>query len=176
MLEELGEEPTTRLLSLFSCPRNPDVENFLKQKSIAFEKTHNARTRLILDEQGSILAYFSVSFKELVLESAALNKSQVKRLDGFNKNAERIRAFLIGQLGKNFSVQNNRITLADILAEIYSIIHDARELVGGRVIILECENNPALIQLYRDHGFTLIETTDDDKTELRTMYIHIANQ
>lgn len=176
MLAELGEEPTARLLSLFSCPKNPDVETFLTKKAVAFERTDNARTRLILSEDGAILAYFSVSFKELLLETALLNKSQVKKLDGFSKNAERIRAFLIGQIGKNFNIENNPISLGDILEEIYAIIDAAKELVGGRVIILECEESPRLIELYQKHGFSLIETTDDDKTTLRTMYIHIAKR
>jgi hypothetical protein len=115
-----------------------------------------------------------VSFKEIVLETASISKSQRKRLDGFSKNAERIRAFLIGQIGKNQALENNPITLDHILDEIYLIIHDARELIGGRVIILECENEPSLIELYEKHGFKLLATEETPESELKTMYIHIA--
>lgn len=177
MLTELGEDNTIELLSSFSCPQNLDVQSFLTQatKAIRFETTGNARTYLILDgTSGAILAYFSVSFKELLLRDTTLSKSQVKKLDGISKNAEQIRAFLIGQVGKNASIEDNPLNLASILDEIYAVIAAARQLIGGRVIILECENSPKLIQLYQEHGFTLIETTDDDTTELRTLYTHVT--
>lgn len=105
MLKELDDESTARLLSTFSCHRNSDVENFLTQpsKALRFETTDNARTYLILsDETAEILAYFSVSFKELVVDGIDLSKSRVRQLDGISKKAERIRAFLIGQLGKKY--------------------------------------------------------------------------
>ena len=115
-----------------------------------------------------------MSFKEIILETKTVSKSQRKRLDGFSKNAERIRAFLIGQIGKNQAFENNPITLDDILNEIYLIIHEARELIGGRVIILECENEPSLIALYERHGFKLLATEEPPESLLKTMYIHIA--
>ncbi|TMW13615.1 acetyltransferase [Alloalcanivorax gelatiniphagus] len=177
LLKELGDDDTARLLTAFSCNRNRDVENFLTHpsKAIRFEKTDNARTYLILDDEtGHILGYFSISFKELVLEDLQISKSKVRRLDGISKNAERIRAFLIGQLGKNTSIAQNPITLEIILEEIYAVISEARNLIGGRIIILECEDSPQLIQLYERNGFSLIQTADEAQAELRTMYIHVA--
>lgn len=103
-----------------------------------------------------------------------VSKSQRKRLDGFSKNAESIRAFLIGQIGKNQALENNPITLDHILNEIYLIIYDARALIGGRVIILECENQQSLVELYEKHGFKLLETEETPESQLKTMYIHIA--
>lgn len=176
-MKELGEESTTELLNTFFCNRNSDVESFLKQpsKAIRFEKTGNARTYLILDDNtAQILAYFSVSFKELVLDGASISKSKVRQLDGISKNAERIRAFLIGQIGKNTGINDNTISLSAILDEIYSVIAAAKALIGGRVIILECENSQTLIQLYEQHGFTLIETLDHEPRPLRTMYTHVS--
>lgn len=107
-----------------------------------------------------------------MLETDNLSKSQRKRLDGLSKDAQRIRAFLIGQLGKNQAVKSNPITLAQILSEIYLILHEARELIGGRVIILECENEPKLIKLYQEHGFKLLATEQSIQSTLKTMYIH----
>ena len=34
----IGEERLIQILSNFSCPKNPDVERFLKQNSIEFTK------------------------------------------------------------------------------------------------------------------------------------------
>lgn len=107
------------------------------------------------------------------MSEARISRSQVKKLDGFNKHAERIRAFLIGQLGKNDNVAHNPLCLHNILDEIYLVIHEARELIGGRVVILECENNEHLISLYKSHGFKLIETDLDSQDKMQTMYIYI---
>ena len=77
-----------RLLASFSCPQNTDVENFLKNKALRFDSTHNSRTYLILNEENvdwGICAYFSVSFKEIEVRN--LSKSTVKKLDGISKSA-----------------------------------------------------------------------------------------
>lgn len=177
MLEELGEESTAKLLSSFECNRNIDVENFLTQpnKAIRFELSDNARTYLILDDDtGAILAYFSVSFKELVLDGIKISKTKVRKLDGISKNAERIRAFLIGQLGKNSAIASNSMSIGFILDEIYAVVSAAKALIGGRIIILECEDCRKLIQLYEEQGFTLIEMDGEDQPKLRTMYINVA--
>lgn len=115
----------------------------------------------------------------MVLSDTKLSKTEIKKLDGINKNAEHIPAVLIGQIGKNSAVTDNAINLVCILEEVYAAIAEVRKLVGGRVIILECEDIPSLIQLYERHGFKLIETTeenvDEEKVRLRTMYIHVKS-
>ncbi|MDD9177582.1 MULTISPECIES: hypothetical protein [Aliivibrio] len=101
-----------------------------------------------------------------------ISKGQVKHLDGINKNAEKIKAYLIGQIGKNFSVEPNKITLELILDEVYAIINEAKALIGGRAVILECDKNPKLIELYKENGFDeLIHTPSES---LVTMYTYIA--
>ena len=125
------------------------------------------------EANGDLLAYFSVSFKELVLQGTGLSKTKVRSLDGISKNAERIRSFLIGQLGKNTAIKDNPIGLTDILNEAYAVFAAAKQLIGGRIVILECENIPELIAYYERHGFSMIETVTGD-SYLRTLYIHIA--
>ncbi|EMH8306389.1 acetyltransferase, partial [Acinetobacter baumannii] len=111
-------------------------------------------------------------FKEITLDTSNISKSLIKRLDGINKRAETLKVYLIGQIGKNFSVNNNPIKLDNILNEIYNVISQAQALIGGRVIILECENQPKLIALYERHGFKLIETTNRSDS-LLTMYTSV---
>ncbi|ATN01569.1 hypothetical protein CRN77_04095 [Proteus vulgaris] len=117
-----------KLLGSFSNNLNSDVEKFLTSstKAIRFEQTNNARTYLILNDNGEILAYFSLSFK--------------------------------------------------VNLECYAVLSEAKALIGGRIIILECENNKNLIQLYERHGFTLIETENNCPYSLRTLYIHIIEE
>lgn len=52
---------------------------------------------------------------------------------------------------------DNPISLNFILNEIYAVLSDVKALIGGRIIILECEDNKKLLDLYIRHGFTLIE-------------------
>ena len=80
---------------------------------------------------------------------------------------------MIGQIGKNSQIPNNSIKLDTILNEIYSVIAQAQALIGGRVIILECENNQSLISLYEKHGYKLLDITDE--TNLKTMYVAVAD-
>jgi hypothetical protein len=145
------------------------VQEFIREKAIRFDSTHNSRTYLIFDEDQlnlGILGYFTLSFKEIVLENCDISKSKIKKLDGISKNAERIRAFLIGQLGKNSSIDRNPLNLKEILSEIFSVLQQAQVLVGGRVILLECEDNQKLINLYRENGFDVLQ-----KQELVPMYL-----
>ncbi|MBC8798345.1 acetyltransferase [Shewanella algae] len=161
------------MLSSFTCPKNADVESFLHNKAIDFERRDAARTYLLVSQNGDILAYFSLSFKELQLNGTSLSGAQVKKLDGFSKRAERVKAYLIGQIGKNYSVVPNPINLECILDEVYMVIDEARALLGGRAIILECENTRRLIELYQTQGFKLIHTTSNEKG-LVTMYTVVS--
>ncbi len=149
-----------RLLASFSCPQNTDVENFLKNKALRFDSTHNSRTYLILNEESvdwGICAYFSVSFKEIEVRN--LSKSTIKKLDGISKSAIKIRAFLLGQLAKN-AKPNNPIQLTHILDIIYAILKEVQHKIGGRVLLLECEDNTKLIQLYEKYGFSVLQTDE----------------
>ena len=128
---------------------------------------------MLADPSADVLAYFSITFKQLIITGTNLSKSTIKKLDGISNKRSEIRAFLIGQIGKNFGIPQNPICLTHILDEVYSVLAAARELVGGRVVILECDDNPSLITMYQNNGFTLIETTE--QTPYRTMFITIAD-
>lgn len=160
-------------MMVFECTRNQDVEYFLKNKAINFEKRSTSRTYLILDEDGQILSYFSLSFKEVTLNTEKVSGTSIKKLDGFSKTATTVKAYLIGQIGKNSQIQDNPIRLENIFNEIYNVIAQAQSLIGGRVVILECEDNEKLIALYERHGYKILEIIQVDT--LKTMYISISD-
>ncbi|WP_438461984.1 hypothetical protein [Marinomonas sp. PE14-40] len=111
------------------------------------------------------MAYFTLSFKDVVLHENA-TKSQKRKL---KVNNNTVSAHLIGQIGKNQSIQDNPLNLELILIEIYTIINKAKALMGGRAIILECENSERLMKLYNEHGFNYLKIANDDH-ELVTMF------
>lgn len=162
------KEQIQGLFKDFACPKNLDVERFLHQKALRFEESDNARTYLILSEMGDILAYFSLSFKEVKLQTDKMSKSEIKNLDGINKNANHIRVFLIGQIGKNSLITHNPISLADILLQINKVLLKTKELIGGRAVILECQPIDKLLNLYHEHGFKALRVVDD--SQMKTLY------
>ncbi len=115
--------------------------------------------------EAGIYGYFSLSFKEIIL-SSEISKTKIKTLDGFSKKAERIRTYLIGQLAKNSNIHNNPLNLEKILESIFPILEKAQALVGGRVILLECEDIPALIEAYQKAKFEYLQ-----KQKLVQMYM-----
>lgn len=80
-------------------------------------------------------------------------------------------AYLIGQIGKNDDILDNQINLEFILEEAYTIIDRANQLVGGRVIILECEKAEKLVSLYQRNGFDIL--IDNPAERLITMYTFV---
>lgn len=166
LIQQIGADPAQNYLnSAFRCRRNPDVERFLLEKAVRFELAGGAATHLILGESGEILAYFALSFKSVRLD---VSKTLLKKFSGGLGSSPEVRVFLIGQIGKN-DLEDNPVALSDILAVAFKTIRIASRLVGGRVVILECENNPKLLNLYENHGFKLIETQND--RELKTLFI-----
>ena len=98
----------------------------------------------------------------------------MKKLDGQSKSATKLNAILIGQIGKNFAIEENSISLADILEITYGVIHEVRALIGGRSVIVECEDTDKLTALYKKHGFKKLEMNNDED-ELITMYTCIKD-
>lgn len=176
MIQELGKPTTQTILDSFFCAKNLDVEKFIREKSIRFEESSNARTYLIFDENvENLWAYFSLTFKQIKINPAMMSKTKIKSIDGISKSAKFINAFLIGQIGKNSTVVPNPIYLKQILDEIFSVLYEAQKIMGGRIVILECEDDHKLISLYEAHGFELIELESDISSHLKTMYYNISN-
>lgn len=101
------------------------------------------------------------------------SKSRLKKLKAKNST---ISAYLIGQLGKNKSIPNNVIDLESILSDVFTVVKKAQNLVGGRVVILECENNEKLIHLYEKQGFQALAIVNgpEEEHQLATMFTCIV--
>ena len=66
--EEAGEPALVELLSGFSCPKNLDVERFLKKSSIEFTKKNQSVTYLVFSgTAGKLLGYFTLALKPLTV-------------------------------------------------------------------------------------------------------------
>ena len=106
---KLGESRLLQVLSGFSCPRNPDVERFLKKSSIEFTKKNQSVTYLVFDISSMVLAgYFTLALKPLTVRGETVSNTVKKKLLRVSEWDEKsdtytMSAYLIAQLGKNFT-------------------------------------------------------------------------
>lgn len=175
--DSASEEDIKKILLTFCCKRfdesnKPhDVEYFLHNKAIEFEKHDIARTYLVFSSyQGAkiLVGYYSLSNKPLIIAKknfAKLSNSLKKRLMGFGHKTEQenyeIRGFLLGQLGKNYSneaIKSKAVTGKDLLQLANDSMMISYKATGGRIFYLECEDSASLKEFYNQAGFREIES------------------
>lgn len=106
MLNKIGKVETERFLSQFSCPKNHDVEEFLKVKAIPFELAGKAKTYLVFaqddDQIYGLFAYYTIAPQSINIDKK-FTKNEKKRYLGTTYSlGDSINALLIGQLSKNY--------------------------------------------------------------------------
>ncbi|WP_231147876.1 acetyltransferase [Clostridium botulinum] len=114
----------------------------------------------ILNENGSIniLGYFTLAQKHMQLPQE-ISKSKRKKYDGINNKATDINCYLIGQLGKNDKYKKV-INGKEVLEQAINIIQKCSEYVGGRTILVECENKEPLKKFYTNNNFEYLSTDE----------------
>lgn len=77
----IREDEFNKLLSDFLCPKNKDVELFLKSKAIEFTRKDSSVTYLVFSNEDSItpVGYFCIALKPLTIKGKILSsKSESK--------------------------------------------------------------------------------------------------
>lgn len=161
-----GEDLLSSDLSDFSCPKNPDVEKFLKQQAIEFTKKNQSVTYLIYSaEDAELLGYFTLTSKPITINvksdtAETISKTIQRKISRVSEyDAQRgtyaLSAYLIAQLGKNYTGgANERISGEDILGLAVQKIKEMQYIGGGMVMFLEAENSPQLMRFYKEqNGF-----------------------
>lgn len=160
LIDEIGENAVFELLQDFSCPPNFDVEDFLKNKSVTFARQRLASVWLIFasyKNEWCFCGYFALSQKHFHIDLKSLSSNLRNRIRKFAIYNGEIKKYilvapLIGQLGKNFHFKN-LITGDELLKIACDTVKQAQRILGGRVVYLEAEDVPALINFYRRNGF-----------------------
>ena len=159
--KEAGEPALVELLSGFSCPKNPDVERFLKESAIEFTKKNQSVTYLVIStEDVRLLGYFTIALKPLTVRGETISNTTKKKLLRVSELDERsdtytMSAYLVAQLGKNFSESEGKeITGEELLKLVWDKIKEIQYLGGGMVTFLEAENEEKLLSFYRNNRFS----------------------
>ena len=177
LIEEYGEDEVKRILSDFSCPLNPDVEYFLREKAISFSKMGLSITHLVYASYKDVpvlVGYFALAYKNIAIprkfagSSGSNFRRRVTKFARLNRSVDAyiMSAPLIAQLGKNYASGYDKLITGDELLnaaceKILRVQHD----VGGRFAYLECEDNERLLSFYRDNGFIAFNKRPLDRDE-----------
>ena len=177
MIDQLGEDHVKTILSDFSCPKNKDVEYFLKNRAIEFTKQKITQTQLVFLQYKNdlrLVDYYSLTHKSISVKDSGLSKTLRRRIakfgtrDTVNKGYV-IPAPLIAQLGKNFTDGlNKEITGDELLKMALDKIAQAQFILGGKIVYIECEDIPKLVDYYSSNGFIPFgkrgrDTEDEDR-------------
>ena len=158
LLDNLGESDTKNVLSEFSCPLNPEIENFLQNNALEFAKSKKSITYLVFDdeEQERFVGYFTLTHKSSLVPADFLTNASRRKIERYAElddttNSYDVSAFLLAQFGKNYSVENGKSISGDsLMDDVFCILKEVQHLIGGGVVFLECEeNNPKLLNFYQ---------------------------
>lgn len=175
-IEELGEEVLKADLSYFVSEKNPEIEEFIREKAIEFAKRKLSITYLISDAtDGVILGYFTLTHKSVILSGEGLSKTFQKKLAAFSRLDKDtgnyvVSAFLLAQLGKNYAVEpDRRMSGKQMMELLNNVLLDVQRRIGGGVLYLDCEDNSKLKNFYVGENFK--EFADRFSSEDERKYI-----
>ena len=172
-----------KLLSSFSCKKDEDIEYFLQNRAIEFEKLSKARTYLVFDQDElemndskmplTIYGYITVALKILSVPDDISNRMR-REIDGFSAkiHGEQIKDFpcyLIGQLAKNSNVKKDALSGNELIDLACDVIATSVEVVGGRYIMVECRKEKKLVQFYEQNLFSEIARIPDNEQPMVQM-------
>lgn len=142
----IGEDELQQILSDFSCPLNQDVERFLKGQAIEFVKKNQSVTYLVFSNtDATLVGYFTLTIKPITVDSQKFSKTVQRKLLRVSERNEvdnlfHLSAYLIAQLGKNYTNGANKKITGEQLMEIAIMqVRKLQYMVGGMVVFLETE-------------------------------------
>ena len=118
-----------------------------------------------------IVGYFSLTNKITEIKKNIISSKMRKRLARFAINDELNKSYsiplpLIGQLGKNYKNTYNNLISGDILLKLAcDKIREVQKILGGKFVMLECEDKEKLKEFYENNGFVCFGKRNLEKDE-----------
>jgi len=152
LLDTYDEKEVEIKLSTFLCVKNLSVQNFLHKNSIPYEKSGTARTFLLVNEQKSIIGYYSLALNTISIGDSQLSHSMEHKIRGVgNSFADHIPGFLIGQLARHDECEKADLDGSNILNYAIDQLTEIHNKIGGRFILIHCIDD--LLAFYNQNGF-----------------------
>lgn len=169
-------------LDKFSCILNKDVEKFLREKAILFDRQGWSKTHLLYTSYKGemvLVGYFTLANKNFVIKNnSRISKTLKKKVANFGQYNEELKQYivpslLIAQLGKN---DNYRFLLTGDVLLKYACdeVCKVQSIVGGKFVYLECEDKERLKEFYMSNGFTVFgerKLESDEKDDFKSSYL-----
>lgn len=150
----------------------------MKNNAIEFTKKNQSVTYLVLsNEDGMLVGYFTIALKPITVNANRMSNTVKRKLQRISKQDEDTgtytsAAFLIAQLGKNFTNRmNERISGEELLDVAWTVVKEIQYAAGGMVSFLEADRKEKLLEFYRKNGFRefdvkIVEDSDGNSHEL----------
>lgn len=181
MLGAIGEAELQQCLSDFSCPINPEIEQFVLNKAIEFAKKKLSVTYFVVNEHGKIAAIFTLAHKAVEIGSANLSNSKRKKLSRYaildsESNSYTVSAFLIAQFGKNYAVDEGKgINGNELMDLTFEILEKVQHDIGGGIVFLECEDKVKLLNFYQSEKNGFMSFNERYSVNDNVKYIQLFN-
>lgn len=152
-LKTLEQSQLQAFLHTFECKQSPDLERFLFERSIEFEKRDLSRTYIVYDEsKGVILGFYSIGLKSLQLsENTSVSKNLQKRMN-MDPDSRILQTHLLGQLCRSESSAPG--FGESMMNSALKVFRNVKKEVGCKLIRVDCD--PIMTGYYEKHGFKSI--------------------
>lgn len=169
------------IIASYECNVNKELEGFLKNGAVNSAKQGKSATYLVFAdiETPYLVGYFTIAIKPITVHRQFINAKYAQKFDRvcvFNKDEQtyHLSAYLIAQLGKNFSDTQHVIDGSELLKIAEGEINKLKIAAGGVVIFLECENKEFLKSFYTAAGYKFFgerELSNTANSEVLLQYI-----
>ncbi|RBP58098.1 hypothetical protein DES36_12533 [Alkalibaculum bacchi] len=101
-----------------------------------------------------MVGFFSLALKTIRIPIIdTMSKNLKQKLGKLADDDNNIVVYLIGQLGRSTEYDKTVINGKKMLQDCYDLIGSARDIVGGRLILIECKRIDKVCQFYEDEGY-----------------------
>lgn len=161
-IEAVGDNEAKNQLASFLCPMNADVQEFLRVKAFEFSKQGITQTHLVFASYQSVpvlVGYYSLTNKVIIVRKSILSATSAKKIAKFGTFNDQSHSYvvpapLIAQIGKNYANGYNKLISGDILLALAcNKVKQVQLDIGGKIVYLECEDKPKLLEFYARNGF-----------------------
>ena len=158
LLKEVGEDETKKILADFYCGKNEDIDYFIKEKAIVFEKAKYSKTFLVyaqINGKAKLAGFYSLASKKLELGNKRYARKERMHLFGYSNIQENcVSTILIGQLSKNFKDGNDHLITGKLLISLaFERIIELSRSIPVAVVMIDCADEKKVMKFYERIGF-----------------------